>query len=527
MATSSGRRAALVLGGALLALLVAEGLLSLVGGRTLRGLGGERQIPLRAWRAPTDAERAASVEAADLPGLYRVHEDPLVGLVFRSNAELTIRKVPFTTDALGLRRTPGPPPPDDAFRVVILGDSVAFGFGLEDDEILAARLEHHLGEVLPADGPPVSCRTVAVPGWSHRNAVHFLLDHWDELACDLVVFLPVENDLIDSYSVYESGRRRNAFDIAARDPLLRVSVDMVMATAVAGLHRLQDEGRLQDFEDNELGPVAIISDLSPESGRRYDDNVASMVQLQRFLEARGAQLVSLQTSHSVYHWALLERLHRAGFAGEVVPLFTHPPADWDLGDDPHPNATAVDVSATWIADALLERALVPGAARASALPEVPAHYERTRASLLEPADWVRERARTRARQRLLLKSEISPADGRGLLQAYAGLLPDGSLARRSLLLLPRGDGELRVELAPLPGRADLLPLEVEVRLDGELVGALTLDGRRLNSAVFPVPPGEWPVEVGLSADRDVPIKVEGRTVMAACQLVRLATGDGP
>jgi hypothetical protein len=526
MATSSSQRAALVLCGVLLALLVAEGLLSLAAGRSLRQLGGEREIPLRAWRAPTDAERAAAVEAADLPGLYRVHEDPLVGLVFRSDAELTIRKLPFTTDGLGLRSTPGPPPPEDAFRVVVLGDSVAFGFGLEDEQILAARLEQHLGQVLPPDVPPVSCRTVAVPGWSHRNAVHFLLDHWDELACDLVVYLPVENDLIDSYSVYESGKRRNAFDIAARDPLLRVSVDLVIATTVARLRRLQDEGRLHDFQAAELGPIAIISDLSAESAHRYDDNVASMLLLQRFLEARGAQLVSLQSSHSVYHWALLERLHRAGFGGEVVPLFTQPPADWDHGDDPHPNATAVDVMANWVADALIERSLVPGAALAAALPAVPDHYERTRAPPLEPADWVRERARTRARQRLLLKPEISPADGRGLMQVYAGLLPDGSLAQRSLLLLPRGDGELRVELSPLPGRADLLPLEVQVSLDGEVVGALTLDGRRLSSAVFPVSPGEWPVEVGLSASRAVPIQIDGRTVMASCRLERLATEGG-
>ena len=43
-------------------------------------------------------------------------------------------------------------------------------------------------------------------------------------------------------------------------------------------------------------------------------------------------------------------------------------------------------------------------------------------------------------------------------------------------VLPRAGSHLRMELAPLPDRADLLPLSVTVAVDGTTLGQVTLAG---------------------------------------------------
>ncbi|HTE05439.1 MAG TPA: hypothetical protein VK824_04515, partial [Planctomycetota bacterium] len=136
--------------------------------------------------------------AAPAEGVYRVHPDPLVGYTLRLSRQLAVFDAPVHSDALGLRTTPGPPPAPDAPRVAILGDSVAFGYGLRGEETIAARLGVLLGASRGPGEPPVACRTVAMPGWNHANAVHFLLDHLDALAPDIVVYVPVGNDLLDT-----------------------------------------------------------------------------------------------------------------------------------------------------------------------------------------------------------------------------------------------------------------------------------------------------------------------------------------
>ena len=53
------------------------------------------------------------------------------------------------------------PPDPDARRVVVIGDSFAYGYGVADGLTLADRVEARL------DG--VTARTMAVPGWSHEQ----------------------------------------------------------------------------------------------------------------------------------------------------------------------------------------------------------------------------------------------------------------------------------------------------------------------------------------------------------------------
>jgi hypothetical protein len=148
-----------------------------------------------------------------------VHPDPFVSYVLRADAQLEIAGRPVHSDTLGLRVRPGPPPPAGAARLVVLGDSVAFGYGLADDETLAVRLEEDLRAVQGGQGRPVVARTVAMPGWNFGNAMAFLSDPLGRAAADIVVYIPIGNDLCDSDGLWETGQRRVAPDLANPDPL--------------------------------------------------------------------------------------------------------------------------------------------------------------------------------------------------------------------------------------------------------------------------------------------------------------------
>ncbi|HZJ69358.1 MAG TPA: hypothetical protein VFF36_00365, partial [Planctomycetota bacterium] len=313
------------------ALVVVEGVLSLAIDRSLaRMLRGE---PVAPRPAPPPTRPAPPPEGSR--GLYRVHPDPRVGYVLTPNAELKIFDGLIHSDALGLRRRPRPPRGPDALRIVVLGDSVAFGYGLNDDQTLAHRLELLLntageaaaraagaqaraggvaaggasGAASVAPPRPVECQTVAVPGWNHRNAVYCLLDHLDALDPDLVVYLPIPNDLLDSDGINEDGNRRQTIDATSHDPWLSVNQLASVLFARNAAQTLEERGAVPWIW---LGPDALMSDLSAESHRRYDENVDSIALLAQTIERRGGQLLLLQWLDDHYGRSLRLRLAERG-----------------------------------------------------------------------------------------------------------------------------------------------------------------------------------------------------------------------
>jgi lysophospholipase L1-like esterase len=97
-------------------------------------------------------------------------------------------------NALGLRgpeRTVGKPP--HTARILVLGDSFAFGFGVAQDETFSAELERLLRE----RGLEVEVLSSGVPGWSLDNELVYLRTEGFELEPDLILLASSENDLSD------------------------------------------------------------------------------------------------------------------------------------------------------------------------------------------------------------------------------------------------------------------------------------------------------------------------------------------
>jgi hypothetical protein len=510
--------------------LVAEGAVSLATNRSLArrlsddgGGAGLDRLPRTVPSAapPSDDDRRQA--ALTNPGLYRVHRDPLVGYVLKADADLQILDGRIHSDHLGLRSQPGPAAPPDALRLVVLGDSVAFGYGLDDDQTLAQQLEDQLDAVRGPGLPPVAGRTVAMPGWNHRNAVHCLLDHLDELDPDVVVYLPVGNDLIDGDGIWESGHRRSAPDIASHDPWLQVGVRTVWPFLQPVIDEAAAGGDAAEIGAR-LGPGLLNSDLPLESRRRFDENAASIELLARTLEARGGRLLLVSYVESEYAVHLLRHLHERGLELPVLRLFKDFPKELGLADDPHPNAQAVGAMASWIAGELLERGWVERGA-GQPLPAVGPAYEALRSApqtieaLVAASDSQREATARRLRPAL----DFSTFEG--IYQVYGTLNDDASVAMRLLVALAPAGSQVRVRIAPLEGRPDLYPLEVGVEIDGQRAGTLTLTADGPAEGAWPVPPradAAAPLEVRLMPARWVIVPQGGSTTLASFRPLRIA-----
>lgn len=509
----------LALGVAALTLVCAEGVASLLLRRSLLRPAAEA-LPAERLPSPTDRDR--HLAALRNPGVYRVHPDPFVGYVLRSDEQLEIAGCPVRSDALGLRVRPGPPPPQDALRVVVLGDSVAFGFGIHDDETLACRLEAALTAMRGPAARPVVARTVAIPGWNHRNAVGFLLDHYSELRPDIVVYLPIGNDLCDTDGVWESGQRRAVPDLANPDPLLSVRTNAAWPFMRPMREEFERIGKAALVE--RLGPNVTTADLSPESQRRYDENVASILALQQQLETHGGHLLLLQYEESKYNWHLQRRLAQAQSTIPIVPMFDGVGDALSLPTDPHPNALAVQAMAQWVAEDLVARGWIDGGERRPLPAVAPVAAER-RARARTGAEFVKQSDALRAEARAALQPVVDWRDATGLNQVYGTINGDGSVGPRLLMALAPGGGTLALELQALPQQPDLYPLTVQVAVDGQRLEPLVLTYGDSVRWRLPLPPRahpDAPLEVLLSCERWAVQDAEGSASMATFRPLRIA-----
>ena len=164
--------------------------------------------------------------------------DPVLGWVMKSNFEGIEEKKEFrvTTriNERGFRDDSyAEGSPESSFRILALGDSFTYGYGVEHDETYLELLEVAL------NAPPTASRdyrvyNVAVPGYSLREYSTFLKTSWVEFDPDLIIIGIGSNDHTDSvlphpkYDVADgylvSYKGNGDQDSNNTDPVLRVKI---------------------------------------------------------------------------------------------------------------------------------------------------------------------------------------------------------------------------------------------------------------------------------------------------------------
>jgi lysophospholipase L1-like esterase len=138
-------------------------------------------------------------EVFDLSGLHEFRPDREWLYRGRPGVEGEILGTHYTINADGFRgpvhARPGPP---DKFRVVVLGDSIAFGFGVREEQTFPRVLETLLAERAPE--ALVEVINLGTGGYSAWNEARLLEDVGISYAPDLVLVQFSINDLNDPTS---------------------------------------------------------------------------------------------------------------------------------------------------------------------------------------------------------------------------------------------------------------------------------------------------------------------------------------
>ncbi|MBX3462282.1 MAG: hypothetical protein KF830_03855 [Planctomycetes bacterium] len=180
------RLLALLLGGGL-GLLLAETAL-----RIVEAVAAPQR--LAASQALTGAQRGLPPGAeATLAQIVRAAKNPSIVYELIPGLDVTFQGVRVTTNDDGFRGPQRPrTKPPDGFRIVGLGDSVLFGWGVPFERCGLAVLERRLQAALP--GRAVEAIDTGVPGYNTAMQEHVLRDKGLAFAPDVVLVDFVGND---------------------------------------------------------------------------------------------------------------------------------------------------------------------------------------------------------------------------------------------------------------------------------------------------------------------------------------------
>jgi hypothetical protein len=283
-----------------------EGAYSLITGRSLVRRGSDAVGLMRMRMTREERLRAAALTK----GPYQRSLDPRIGMLLKGRFSSTFHDAVFHTDDNGQRVRTGPTIADDAQRIVILGDSVAFGYGVDDNQTFAEQLERQLFQASNNREPRAGVWTVACPGWNFENAYHYLLSHIDALDPDIVIWIPVSNDLDSSFSVTETGHRAVDHDPSASptDTFCSLAQHHLI---YAGLKATLPAGKVPG--SNLPGSnFALISGVTPESAQRYRKTERDLRGLQERLNARDCRLAICHPNEEVFQSRLAQILAGSG-----------------------------------------------------------------------------------------------------------------------------------------------------------------------------------------------------------------------
>jgi lysophospholipase L1-like esterase len=141
-----------------------------------------------------DQPRVAEDRPLFLWDLIRSHPDDRVVYTLRPGTRGRFRGHDLRINSLGMRGEEiSAKKPDRTFRILVLGDSHAFGWGMAQDAAFPAVVETLLGS--RPSGPRIEVLNTGVPGYNTVQEVRTFELRFDELSPDLVLITFVHNDM--------------------------------------------------------------------------------------------------------------------------------------------------------------------------------------------------------------------------------------------------------------------------------------------------------------------------------------------
>ncbi len=138
--------------------------------------------------------RDVKADGLSLRSIVQPHPSDRVIFELRPNLNVTFQGVTLRSNSFGMRGPEIPPEkPAGTFRIALLGDSFAFGWGVEEDKTFARVLERVLNEQ-SKNSPHYEVLNFAVPGYSTFQEVSLFEEKALQFHPDAVLVYFVEND---------------------------------------------------------------------------------------------------------------------------------------------------------------------------------------------------------------------------------------------------------------------------------------------------------------------------------------------
>lgn len=206
-------------------------------------------------------------------------------------------------------------------RILLLGDSVIFGWKLRDEDRIASVMNTYLADRLPSEN--IEIVTIALPGWNVISEMAFVENHLDVLQPDFIIWNLHQNDVEDVSGVVPPG-------ILARWNSSQKSAQTSFSAPASHIYL----------------PMPILKD-------RWDNNISSIQSVQT---KYGIPVVILWffAPHRSFLELLLNR-NQSQLSTVIVPgQFRFSNRSWCLTEtDCHPSPWATNIIALGLLDKLV------------------------------------------------------------------------------------------------------------------------------------------------------------------------------
>lgn len=291
---------------------------------------GRRRTPTHSWLLPE--LRGAEMVVPDRP--HRIEE--AMDADKRAGME-RVRRFTVQTSQQRLRDTMAPPKPAGELRILAVGDSVTFGWGVDQDQAWPAQLQARLLD----EGLPVRVLNCGVPANPLHTMAAFITRVGPRHQPDLVLFCrrPHTPGAQEFAAAWATAKAAGVPMLACLPPISRFDV-------MGQRHFREEDALIEGITGSK--PVELTDDLRAAQGQR------------------GFGVREAGSDVELYNLESGEVLSRAPAVQRDLPLGFYEIIDADdeireplMFDSGHPDAEGFQVVAKTLSDAILERRLLP------------------------------------------------------------------------------------------------------------------------------------------------------------------------